>query len=87
MGGLMKGDINKYVDVLFEFIEDLNLTKEEEKDLINSFVMKKCKDDLAPKEEVDGSEINLEKDYYYCSKKIPLSLAYKFLYEASDGDI
>jgi uncharacterized protein YpmS len=87
MGGLMKGDINKYVDVLFEFIEDLNLTKEEEKDLINSFVMKKCEDNLVPKEEVDNSEINLEKDYYYCSNKIPLSLAYKFLYEASDGDI
>ena len=74
-------------DICKRISEDLNLTKEEEKDLINSFVMKKCEDNLAPKEEVASSEINLEKDYYYCSKKIPLSLAYKFLYEASDGDI
>lgn len=83
----MKGDINKYVDVLFEFIEDLNLTKEEEKDLINSFVMKKNEKDVSEKQVVSNSEIDLDKDYFYCSKKIPLSLAYKFLYEASDGDI
>ena len=85
----MKGDINKYVEVLFEFIEDLNLTKEEEKDLIASFVMKKCSDVVVPSNTEPSSnvDINPDKDYFYSSKKIPLSLAYKLLYEASDGDL
>ncbi|MDB2481775.1 hypothetical protein N9W84_01250 [bacterium] len=85
----VKSDINKYVDVLFEFIEDLELSKEEEEDLVASFVAKRFSEYYINDGEVDSSgklKVNSDKDYYYCSKKVPLSLAYTVLFGASDED-
>lgn len=83
----VKSDISKYVDVLFEFIEDLDLSKEEEEDLVASFVAKRFSEYYTNESEVDSSgklKISSDKDYYYCSKKVPLSLAYTVLFGASN---